>query len=126
MGVCHSFLKTCKSLNTGPVSLLSLQTLQLAPFMKSIGQLVMHSLSLVLSASPLLIFHLDRVKSLDNNKSMGFWEASAGSAVGLRSFYDWQHLFKESLEAECVVLPPVSELLILITLVSLARWSGPV
>lgn len=56
--------------------------------MKSIGQLVMLSLSLVWSASALLIFHLDRVKSFDNNKSMGVWEASAGSAVGLSSVYD--------------------------------------
>lgn len=71
--------------------------------MKSIGQLVMLSLSLVWSASALLIFHLDRVKSFDNNKSMGVWEASAGSAVGLSSVYDRLKLSKKkSLEAECV------------------------
>lgn len=57
--------------------------------MKSMGRLVMLSLSLVLSASALLISHLDREKSLDNNKSMGFGEASAGSAVGLGSVYHW-------------------------------------
>lgn len=64
-GVCHSFLKRCKSLNTGPVSLLSLWTTvhdeQRSFSQFGLCQLVMLSLSLVLSASPVLIFHLDRV-----------------------------------------------------------------
>lgn len=100
--VCHSCLKICKSLNTGPVSLLSLETLQLARFMKSMGRLVTLSLSLVLSASALLISHLDRKKSLDNNKSMGFGEASAGSAVGLGSVYHWLQKKKKKSEVGCV------------------------
>lgn len=94
--------------------------------MKSIGQLVMLSLSLVWSASALLIFHLDRVKSLDNNKSMGVWEASAGSAVGLSSVYDRLKLSKKKSWGRMCVSPPISELLILNTMVPLSCWSGHV
>lgn len=101
--VCHSCLKICKSLNTGPVSLLSLETLQLARFMKSMGRLVTLSLSLVLSASALLISHLDRKKSLDNNKSMGFGEASAGSAVGLGSVYHWLQKKKKKVKLDACI-----------------------
>lgn len=54
----------------------------------------------------------------------GFGEASAGSAVGLRSVYDSLHLLKKSLGAGCVYRLP--SLLILITMVPLACWSGPV
>lgn len=73
--------------------------------MKSIGQLVMLSLSLVWSASALLIFHLDRVKSFDNNKSMGVWEASAGSAVGLSSVYDRLKLSEKKVLRPNVCIP---------------------
>lgn len=73
--------------------------------MKSIGQLVMLSLSLVWSASALLIFHLDRVKSFDNNKSMGVWEASAGSAVGLSSVYYRLKLSKKKVLRPNVCIP---------------------
>lgn len=45
----------------------------------------------------------------------GFGEASAGSAVGLRSVYDWLHLLKKSLGAECVYrLPSLNSLSLLL------------
>lgn len=43
--VCHFFLKICKSLYKGPASLWSIQTLQPASLMRTIGQLVMLSVS---------------------------------------------------------------------------------